>query len=130
MLLKDASAAYDTYSSKASEISRQLCFAGIAVIWIFRTGDKTGGILFSNSLLWPLGGFVVSLAFDLLQYVAGAILWSRFHRAKELSGVTVDQEFKAPREMNWLTVVFFYSKVALTMVSYAALIRYIAQSML
>jgi hypothetical protein len=55
----------DTYyeaTDKVSELVRQLSFAGIAVVWILRTGDHTGGVTYSSELLRPLVLFVASLS--------------------------------------------------------------------
>lgn len=42
MQLKDTRESYQFFSGKASEIVRQLGFAGIAVIWVFKVtvGDR------------------------------------------------------------------------------------------
>ena len=69
MTLEEAKTTFYEASSTLSENARKLCFAGIAIVWIFKVGDKnSGGIAFSVDLLWPLGAFVLGLAFDLLQY--------------------------------------------------------------
>jgi hypothetical protein len=134
MKLKDTRAAYDTFSAKASEISRHLNLAGIAIIWIFRIGDKSGGVTFSALLLWPLGGFVIALVLDLLQYIYGSIAWSVFHRYKEKKmmreKVDPESEFLAPPWINWPSIALFYSKIILTAVVYAFLIQYIAKVLL
>lgn len=134
MILNDASAAYKAYSAKASDISRQLNLAGIAIIWIFRIGDKAGGVPFSEMLLLLLGGFALALALDLLQYIYGSIAWASFHRYKELKlrreGLPTTTEFLAPRWINWPSNVFFYSKILLTIVTYCFLLRHIAHALL
>jgi hypothetical protein len=40
MKLQKARDTYYEYSGKLSDITRQLSFAGIAIVWIFRAGDK------------------------------------------------------------------------------------------
>ncbi len=150
MELKDARAAADTFSGKASDVSRQLAFAGIAVIWILRVGDKTGGIQYAGALLLPLLMFVASLALDLLHYVYGAVAWLSFHRIKELELKDAPAEtktkaprwihringpssntsptgpkFKAPRCINWPTNFFFYGKLVLNILAYLQLLSFI-----
>src|SRR5882724_1377019 len=104
MKLKDALKIYYERSTKLSEVVRQLNFAGIAVIWLFRTGEKTGGIPYSDSLLWPLGLLIASATFDLLQYAYASAAWGTFHRQKEKE-LNHDQEaeFHAPAAINWLS---------------------------
>jgi len=55
-------------SDKSSEINRQLAFAGIAIIWVFRT-DSGGRQIVPEELFLPGLLLVLSLSFDLLQYV-------------------------------------------------------------
>src|SRR5882724_5194543 len=83
MKLKDALKIYYERSTKLSDVVRQLNFAGIAVIWLFRTGDKTGGIPYSECLLWPLGLLIGSATFDLLHYAYASAAWGIFHRVKK-----------------------------------------------
>jgi hypothetical protein len=130
MKLKDARDAYDIFSGKLSDIVRQLSFAGIAVIWIFRVGHESGGIAYSTELLIPLGCFVLTLGLDFLQYLYASIAWSRFHRYKELSGVDNRAEFKAPAWLNIPTLFFFYSKAASIFVGYIFLLMAIGRQLI
>lgn len=58
--------AYERSSSKLSDINRQLCFAGFAVIWIF---NKTSvGLTIPQELFLPLLLWCTSLILDVLQY--------------------------------------------------------------
>ncbi len=127
MKLTDTKSAYDTFSGRASDAARQLSFAGIAVIWLLRVGDKTGGIPFDKSLLWPLMGFVLALTCDLAQYTYGSIAWGAFNRRKEkLFGATSDKEFTAPPAINWPTLGFFWVKLLAVVASYSLLLCYLA----
>jgi len=130
MKREDLRKAYDTYSAKLSDVVRQLSFAGIAVIWIFRVGDKPGGVAYSKELLYPLGCFVLSLAFDFLHYLYGSIAWSSFNTFKEKSGVDKDVEFKAPGWINYPSIVFFYTKAGLLFVGYLFLLIYIGKQLI
>jgi len=60
------------FSGKASDISRQLAFGAIAVIWLFKTDTPTGYITIPPDRIWPGILIVAALAADLLQYVAGS----------------------------------------------------------
>ena len=65
------------YSGKASEATRTLAFAGVAVIWVFYEENpaQNSPHLDSNFIL-PLLLLTLSLTFDLLHYAAGAIIWN------------------------------------------------------
>lgn len=126
MKLKDAREYYNQRSTKLSEVVRQLNFAGIAVIWLFRTGEKTGGIPYNDSLLWPLGFLVASATFDLLQYAYASAAWGIFHRAKEKElNHNQETEFHAPAAINWLSNFFFWGKAIMTVAAYFLLVTYI-----
>ncbi len=128
MLLKDARGFQEYFTGKASDVARQLAFAGIATIWLLRVGEKTGGIPFSGALLWPLLLFVAALASDLLQYVYAGTAWSIFHRTKEKELKPEElgtKEFLAPREINWPTNFFYYLKLVLTVCAFFPLLTYI-----
>ena len=61
-----------TYSGKASEIIRNLSLAGIAIVWILKTDDTQE---IPQTLIYPLISFVLSLLFDLIQYLFGGVFW-------------------------------------------------------
>lgn len=82
MKLEDTRESYQFFSGKASEIVRQLGFAGIAVIWVFKVtvGDRQ---VVPPELL-PAGILLVSgLTLDLLHYVIGTLIWGIYNRSKE-----------------------------------------------
>lgn len=110
MKLKDAREAYYEYSKKASEVARSLAFAGIALIWVFKT-DANGIPKVPDDLLLPTALLAASLAFDLLQGVAGSVIWGPFHRLKEREREPGDDpEIDAPAWINWPTLFFFWGK--------------------
>jgi len=129
--LKEARDNYDRRSTKLSDVVRQLNFAGIAVIWLFRTGEKTGGIPYSNCLMWPLGLLICSATFDLLHYAYASAAWGIFHRQEEKKlkndRQRAEREIHAPRAINWPSLIFFWGKTILTVAAYCFLIAYIAQ---
>ena len=82
MNLEDIRDAYSSKSATASKVSRQASFAGIALIWVFKTQhDNT--LVLPNELLWPTLFLTLSLAFDLLQYISSSAIWGVFNRMKE-----------------------------------------------
>ena len=127
MRLSDVRAAYGEYSGKASDIARQLGFAGIALIWLFRT-EVAGQPQIPDALLAPGLMIVIALTFDLLQYVSGAIVWSAYNRRAERQGRSQEEEFEAPPAMNWPALFFFWGKVAFLALAYVQLSLFVAQS--
>lgn len=121
MKLSDAREAYYEYSKNLSAIVRQLGFAAIAIIWVFRTNDVGSSGRLPREFLWPGVWVVVALAFDLLHYTVGSFVWGRFARAKEKGGVSRDQEFKAPDWVNWPTISFFVAKIVSIIIAYVLL---------
>lgn len=82
MKLKDTRESYQFFSGKASEIVRQLGFAGIAVIWVFKVTAGERQIVPTELL--PAGILLVSgLTLDLLHYVTGTLIWGVYNRNKE-----------------------------------------------
>ena len=122
---QDCLQAYQEFTGKASENTRQLSFAALAVIWIFKPESAAGHYLFPGLLLWAGVFAVAALSFDFLQYGYGAAAWGCFHRTKERSGVSRQDEFRAPDWMNWPTNAFFIVKVISVIVSYVLLLVYL-----
>ena len=122
MELKDAREHYYTYSGKLSDVNRQLCFAGIATVWIFVIKDSNGNFTFPNELLLPLGCFVFGLFFDLLQYFVSTVSWGIFHRIKEKGNIGEEAEFVAPPSINWTPNIFLYLKVCATLFGFGVLL--------
>jgi len=118
--LKEARGAYDYFSGKLSEIVRQLSFAGIAVVWMFKS--ESGGVPFDVALLMPLRFFVVSLALDLAHYGYGSLAWGRFAHVQEKQGVTDDHNVDPPDHINWPSIAFFWLKSVSCALGYLILI--------
>lgn len=124
MKLSDARAAYDAFCSKTSEIARQLSFAGIALIWIFKPEDAPVTAI-PPQMLCPAILFVIALALDLLHAAYGALAWGAFNRIHERNGVTDDDNLDAPPYINWPSLFFFWGKVAAVIAAYAYTLAYI-----
>ena len=118
---KVALSAYQDFSAQASAKVRQLSFAALGVIWIFK---PEANFEFSPLLLWA-GLFAIgALAGDFLQSLYGTVAWGTLHRKKELQGIAIDEEFKAPKWINWPTNSFFAAKMAALVASYAFLFSF------
>jgi hypothetical protein len=122
MTLADAREAYRYYSEKTSDIVRQLGFAGIALIWMLWTTGEDGRHSLPRELLTPAMLIVSSLALDLVHYAAGSLVWGAYHRRQEKAAVAEEDDFLAPRSLNWPAMVFFWSKSLAMMAAYAVLL--------
>jgi hypothetical protein len=129
MKLKDARELYYFYSGKTSDLVRQLGLAGIAVIWLFKY-DVQGIPKIPQALLPPLILLVLGLALDLLHYAVATSIWGIFQRRKEVSGITDDENFLAPKQFNWPTIFFFILKTATIIAAYVYLLRHLACTIL
>jgi hypothetical protein len=118
----NARAAYEDFSRSTSDKVRELAFAALGVVWIFR---PDGSIQLPRPLLWAATFAVVSLALDLLQSLYGTVAWGVFHRRKEHEGLSDEVEFKAPHQINWPTNSLFAGKVVALAVSYGFLFRHL-----
>ena len=120
--MKLSKALEDSYffSGKVSANSRQLAFAGIAIIWLFK---KT--TINSPEIYLPLICFISALAIDLLQYVVATVTWTLFHRhhEKKTKSPEDDPDIPAPSYLNWITWFLFSFKVIVILFACVVLIR-------
>lgn len=121
MKLKDTREAYYFYTGKTSEIIRYLGLAGIAIIWIFRF-ESASAISLPRNFLLPTILLIIGLGLDLLQYLAGSIIWGIYSRIKEKSGIK-QEEFEAPRQINWLNLFLFWLKIVPIVLAYILILR-------
>lgn len=116
---------YYDYSGKASDIARQLCFAGIALIWIFKR-DQGAPLDVPKLLLIPAGLFVLALALDILQYILASVIWSFYARCLEGRGTPEDQDIDVPMWFNWPTLICFWFKIVFVLLAYFIILQYIS----
>ena len=121
---------YDYFSGQLSLITRQLDFAGIAVVWLLRVGEDVGPVSFAPCLLVALFAFVLSLVFDLLHYAYGSVAWGWFARHHERKHGRLDVEVGASPKMNWPTLVFFGGKALACSVGHVILLSHMARELL
>lgn len=140
MKLEDVRNEYYFYTGKVSDLVRQLGFAGIGIIWLFKTTAANGPTIPKDLL--PAGGLILlSLAADLLQYAVGAVIWDRFNARKEdelerkaekrkAQGKTYDlesEDFTAPASVNTVTEILFWVKFVAMLLAYVLLLFYITR---
>jgi hypothetical protein len=91
MILDKIQQTYYAASSSLSNINRQSCLGGIALIWLFKgsiskstlTDPSESILLFPNILYWSLVFLVISLIMDFLQYAVTTIIWGVYGYRKE-----------------------------------------------
>jgi hypothetical protein len=113
------------FSGLASGIVRQLAFAGIALIWIFKI-DKPIDHLIPEECYIPLLLFVITLVFDFLQYFIPSIIWMSFfkHYEKKHNG-NVDVDLKAKEIYSYPGYFFYYAKVITLSIGYFLIIYFL-----
>jgi hypothetical protein len=122
MLRSDALAKYQESSQRTSENVRQLAFAALAIIWLFKPADVAGVWHWPRPLV-AAGVFATgALLFDFTQYLLNTIAWGWFHRRKEKEGVPLDGLILTPRRINWPATLFFWLKAGALSASYAFLL--------
>jgi hypothetical protein len=126
MKLSGFKADYQWFSAKASDVARQLAFAGIGVVWVFRVDGPAGGRV-PPGLLLPITFLSAALAFDLLQYVFGTIIWGSFHRyhEKKLTKSGADPDILAPRYFTYPQLVAFVLKLLSVAAGYYLLLQFL-----
>ena len=124
MLLKGYRETFYTYSGKASDVCRQLAFAAIAIIWLFKT--DAGGKLTIPSDLVLLGSLVVlSLVLDLVQYCLASIIWYLFYRHHEKRKTPEAQEIQHSEWLDRPLQIVFWLKVIAVMTAYSLILSFL-----
>lgn len=125
--LSEIRQAYEDLSASASNICRQLCFAGIGIIWIYNKAKDSVSI--PDELQTPLFLLVISLSIDILQYVIGSILWYYVYLHNRKSDVSEeDTEVYESEYLNILTWLFWCAKIVVMGVAYFQLACYIGRN--
>lgn len=117
MKLSEIRGAYEEISGKLSDINRQLCFAGFAVIWIFNKTDND--ISVPTELYLPALLLCASLFFDLLQYAISTLLWYGYYLYKrEKNKKDEDVEVNEPEWLNTISWLLFIAKIISLIIGY------------
>jgi hypothetical protein len=119
---------YYFFSGKLSDINRQIAFAGIALIWIFKVsvGDK---IVIDHSLLYSAKFIVVALALDLLHYLYQTITWSLFYTVNKKKYKSEDHGLDSSMALNIPAWILFYLKIALVLIAYVMIFYHLAEKL-
>jgi hypothetical protein len=116
---------YESLTGTASSIIRQLSLAGIALIWIFRSGSSSAPVL-ERPLLLAASLIFAALTLDLLQYLIGAVTWHLYFLCKERQSTSPETVFEAPKWINWPTWTLFWFKAAFMIAAYAYILYFLA----
>ena len=111
------------FSEKASNATRQLAFAAIAVIWLFKKETPQGQLSIPHDLIFPGILVVAALAADLLQYTVGAGIWYTYYRYLELKGIS-----EVSDHSSWLDgpiQVLFWGKIVFVILAYFLILRFL-----
>lgn len=125
MRLADCREAYQYNSGQTSSNVRQLGFAALAAIWLFKDISTEDTIGLPLALWWVGFLSIGALLFDFFQYLWNSIAWGQFHRKQELSGVSQDIEFLAPVWINWPGIALFTIKVSSIILCYIVLLMFL-----
>ena len=121
MKLSEIRKDYEELSGILSKLNRQLAFAGIAIVWLFRTTDNTGTTSIEPSMLTPIMYFVISFAFDLLQYFWQSLSWYIYYWWKRCNGKKEDEDMNEPEWPNFIAWMMFVVKVIALIIAYRSL---------
>lgn len=118
MKLSEIREDYEELSGLLSKFNRQLAFAGIGIVWLFRTTDANGSTSVDTEMLTPILCFVISFGFDLLQYLWQSYAWYIFYWYKRNKGSREDDEMNEPEWPNIIAWSMFTIKVAALIAAY------------
>jgi hypothetical protein len=124
MKLKEIRESYEELSGTASKLSRQLAFAGIGMIWIFRvsTGEQTS---VPDGLLWPSILLISSLGIDLAQYLIQSATWYIYYIRQRKKGTKEGDDVNEPEYFNYPTWGLFFAKITVMIIAYVTLFKYL-----
>lgn len=124
MKLSEIREAYEELSGKLSDVNRQLAFAGIGIIWIFKISDNNTTSI-PNELFTPLLALIISLSIDLLQYLIQTFTWYFYYLYKHLQDSNEDQEVNEPEYLNCIPWLFLLFKVVALITAYVYMLDYL-----
>lgn len=126
MKLSNYRETYYFFSGKASDVARQLALAGVALVWIFKTSNGPTPKI-PGELILPAGLLVLTLAFDLFQYITATAIWGFFqwYEERKLNDINDDPELSSHPCLKWPQNTFFILKLFTISLAYVFLFGYI-----
>lgn len=105
-------------TGKASDVGRQLAFAGLAVVWILR---EASGNPIGETLIVPVLLLVACLTLDLLQYVWCSFAWTIFYNYHFEKHKSDKVEIDIPDWINWISYLCFWLKILALILGWGAI---------
>jgi hypothetical protein len=68
------------FTNDALDAARQICLAGVAIIWLFKLTVGTSNFVLPRALLFPTLFFLLGLGFNFVYFAGGALLWRLDYR--------------------------------------------------
>jgi hypothetical protein len=120
MKISDCWQGFYDHTGKASDIARQLSFAGLGIIWLFYKDKSVDTLVIEPDLQLPVFIFVLALSLDLLQYVISSLTWGIWCGVaeKKLKGPKDNPDIEAPRLINCPGNVLFLLKIVAVIYGY------------
>ena len=112
------------FSKITSELIRKFAFAGIGLIWIFKY-DTPNTTFLPDELLMPLVFLVITLTFDLFQYLLPSIIWTRFYKYYEKKGLDEEEDIKANNLLSLPGWICYYGKILSLGISFSLILRFL-----
>ena len=129
MKLSEYKSDFYTFTGKLSDINRQIAFAGIALIWVFKKTEGNETII-SNELVFPAILLAISFGVDMLQDIYQSIAWAIFHRKHEKIKTEDDPELLASPKMNYPSWILFSMKIILVIIAYISIIDFLVNKLI
>lgn len=118
--LSEIEKAKNDATGKASDVGRQLAFAGIATVWLLR--NEHGAKPFESTLSVALLLLGVALLIDFLQYVYCSWVWRGFYN-KHYDEHNCDEALvDIPEGLSASIYRFFWTKIGVLLLGYAFLL--------
>lgn len=118
---------YYEASDALSNIVRQLGFAGVAIVWLFRNMHQQSEVPepLASGLLVALFCSVLALALDAAQYAYKALVYGILNFAHYRIHKSNTAEVSIHDAWNWPTLLFFWGKAVVLCVGYGYLLAHI-----
>lgn len=122
---------YYEFTGKLSDINRNIAFAAIAIIWIFKQTAEGGAIVIPKDFIFPSILIVCALGFDLLQYIYQSATWSLFYHRNEKKATedNPDPDILAPDYLNYPSWFLFVFKVFFVIWAYSIIFSYLYKTL-
>lgn len=128
--LKEYLSQFYEVTAKASEINRSLALGGIGIIWLFKNVENSSHLL-PEPLITPLHFIILSLVFDLFQYVLSGIFLKIFHFTNEnkLSNNTITEadaeKLEYKDEFEYIVWIFYIVKIIFMLFGYYYIYQFV-----